>query len=1327
MVIARLEKQDIEQISDLLYNPPESKPYQAIKERLITAYEESDNRQFQKLLSEMELGDQKPSHLLRRMRDLARDRIPDATLRILWTNHLPPHIRSVLAVSDSFSTKTALEELALLADKMLEQHREVAAVSTTLPPPTSASQNIDTNFLINEIRKLSIEIAQLKSRQPQHNFRRNRSRSRSYNPRYKSRSRDNTPSKAVGKLERTLAEAESGAQEYSYRLFVTDKKTGISFLVDTGANISVLPRKKTHFTTPLPFKLYAANNTTISTYGEKTLELDLSLRRPYKWKFIVADVSKPILGADFLKHHQLIVDLKNKKLIDNVTNLTVKAPVRATTIPTVRSIDSNNIYHDILSEFPGITRLTAMNINDSKINVQHYIETEGPPVHCRARPIPPHRYEQVRKEFQNMMEQGLCRPSKSPWASPLHVVPKKNGDIRVCGDYRRLNAITKADRYPVPSVKDFTYQLAGKTIFSTIDLNRAYQQLCVREEDIEKTAIITPMGLFEFPRMCPGLKNAGQTFQRFIHQVLSGLPYVFPFIDDVLLASENEDLHREHLRTVLRRLEEHGITINPSKCHFGQTEVQFLGYHVSKDGIKPPAQKIDIIMKYPKPTNIEELRRFLGMLNFYRDHIPNAASIQAPLNAYLHNVKKRDKTIIQWTEESTQAFEACKNSISNAALLAHPSHQATYALFCDASDKSAGAVLQQYVNKSWQPLGYYSKKFSDAQSRYSTYDRELQAIYMAVKHFRKMFEGRPLIIFTDHKPLTFAMNKVNSTTETPRQRFQHIHVDIVGPLPTTTQGYRYLITMIDRETKWPEAIPTDDITAETVAEAIYKHWIVRFGCPSTLTSDQGRQFESQLFNNLMKIMGITKNRTTPYHPHSNGIVERWHRTLKAALRTKLSSTRSWIDELPTVLLGLRATLRTDAEVSPAELTYGYNLRLPGDFFTTSIPTTTDDYTYVNKIRKAIEQNRPQAATTHHNSKQSIFIHKDLRNCSHVFVRVDAIKKPLQPPYEGPYRVIKRTEKVYTIQLQNRETNISIDRLKPAYLLQENIPNDTSLQNSTSPQNTSDKPHGSVTSQPTANNNKVTTRAGRSVKLPHSTPCKRMHQQSHAQIFTEVFKLTCTYSSCTSSRSTITPPPSEVHARDPFAAPIAAEKGETRERFTLNSTAAQEETWATVVRKGKGKGKGKSSTPAPAPATKSAAKPTTASSAKQAAKSTAKTSAKSTAMPSGKPAAKATYKPKLKTPKTAAVVLQLQPEAVERGLTYSSVLRTAQEKVDLQELGIDQIRSRQTATGARMLEISGSERNAKADRLAESLRGALSGVVNIVRPVKSAEVRISGLD
>lgn len=999
-----------------------------------------------------------------------------------------------------------------------------------------------------------------------------------------------------------LAETESGAWEKSHRLFLKDKKTNLSFLIDTGANISVIPRKRSEILKPTAFKLYAANNTEIATFGEKTLDLDFSLRRPFRWKFIVAAVSKPIIGADFLKHHHLLVDLAGKCLIDKITNLSVKTSICKSTAPTIRTIDLERKYHDILAEFPDITRLSTMK-NTPKHNVEHHIETTGPPLYCKARPLPPHRYEAAKKEFQTMMDQGLCRPSKSPWASPLHVVPKPNGDLRVCGDYRRLNAITKPDRYPVPRLKDFTYQLHGKQIFSTLDLNRAYQQLPVLEKHIEKTAIITPFGLFEFPRMCPGLKNAGQTFQRFIHEVLHGLDFAYPFVDDIIISSSTEEEHRQHLRTTLQRLNKYGITINPSKCVLGKKEIKFLGHTVSQDGIKPPAEKVEAITNFPLPTTIEQLRRFLGTVNFYRDCISKAAEIQAPLNAYLHNSKKRDKTKIVWNEKAKKAFELCKAGLQNAALLAHPSHNAPIALMTDASDKCAGAVLQQYVHNKWQPLGYFSKSLSSAQVKYSTYDRELLAIYMAVKHFRKMFEGRHLIIFTDHKPLTYAINKTSSDSETPRrarqlmyiseftsdirhisgqnnivadslsrintetitcpttidykqlataqerdstirnlmkqsnlqlkrilvpntnckvlcdtstqhvrpylpetfrraayesvhnmshpgtrttrkilsekycwpsmnadvsrwtkaceacqkskvsrhttsqiatfppsERFQHIHLDIVGPLPPSQYGHKYLLTIIDRYTRWPEALPLHDITAETIVKTIYEGWITRFGCPITITSDQGRQFESQLFSELMKLMGINRTRTTAYHPQSNGIIERWHRSLKAALTARCTAIANgkWFDELPTVLLGLRAATRSDTGISPAQYTYGTSLRLPGDFFVETKGSQMS-HDYVEQLRHTINAYRP-AETSHSNNK--MFVHSDLRTCDNVYLRRDCTKKPLQPTYEGPYPVLERCEKYYKLQLPGRVTNVSIDRLKPAYTMNEQENDDT---------------------------------------------------------------------------------------------------------------------------------------------------------------------------------------------------------------------------------------------------------------------------------------------
>lgn len=310
-------------------------------------------------------------------------------------------------------------------------------------------------------------------------------------------------------------------------------------------------------------------------------------------------------------------------------------------------------------------------------------------------------------------------------------------------------------------------------------------------------------------------------------------------------------------------------------------------------------------------------------------------------------------------------------------------------------------------------------------------------------------------------------------------RFEHIHTDIVGPLPTTSDGYRYLLTIIDRRTHWPEAFPIKDITAETVAKVIYDGWITRFGICQYLTSDQGRQFESKLFSELMKCMGISRIRSSPYHPQSNGAIERWHRSLKVALRARLVTT-TWVDDLPTIMLGLRSTLRNDSNLSAAELTYGCTIRLPGDFFGSTKPEASDPHTLVQEIRDKIRN--LSAVPVKQRDSRSLFIHPDLNSCEYVFIRVDAVKKPLQPPYDGPYRVLKRGKKVFKIQLPNRYINVSIDRLKPAYVLNEKVtPDHSSPDSISSDRNAAVPDHApSSVSNPTTGKK---TRSGRVVRLP----------------------------------------------------------------------------------------------------------------------------------------------------------------------------------------------------------------------------------------------------
>ena len=1147
---------------------------------------------------------------------------------------------------------------------------------------------------------------------------------------------------------------------------------------------------------PSEMQLQAANGSRIQCYGVRQMPIHLADRK-VSFPIVIADVKQPILGADFLAKNYLAPNHRDGTLIDlkDMTSIKVDFETKAKPIRVNHVSQVNNPYYQLLDKkFPNLSN-PSFRVKEVDHGVFHHIPTDGPPVQARARKLDPEKLAVAKAELDKLVELGVCERGKSDWSSPLLVTTKPCnnpctcdqqhpcGGWRVCGDYRRLNHMTTDDHYPVRNLQDFNSDLRGRTIFSKVDLLKGYHQIPVKPEDVKKTAVITPFGLFLFPR-CPfGLKNAGQDFQRLMDKILGEIPHTFVYLDDILIASSSPEEHLEDLERVFNVLEQNGLVVNRKKCILGEASIEFLGHLCDANGIKPLPCKVEAIRKVKPPTTIKELQRFLGMINYYRRFIKSAAHHLFHLFEALGSKPKR----LLWSADMQASFDAIKEALANATMLHHPDPSLPLALTTDASDVAIGAVVEQRGPNGWEPLAFFSKKLSDSQQKWSPYDRELNAVHKAVRHFKHMVEGRSFTIYTDHQSLVPSMAKkteaqtarqanqlseiseystdirylegksnvvadalsrpngkvdppkvanvshpysnmpehvfrqdINAMREagtlgihqvdfqeedeeepefeeyfpddddddfqeanlqsqdtalfdemeerylklksasapsipastpsstskqsqtpkrvsfsptvssvalppaspTPRQnnelqqlddqimaqvktnpelsrffkpqstaaeqpllspappaaykpvpeekledlqllvnsvdhfsidledmarqqaldpelrnlrrdartglsfrkvmvgstylfvdvsngparpfvplsyrrrifdvvhglghpgvertrqsitekfiwpnikhdvckwarecipcqqakvqkhvippisefvvppkRFQHLHLDLVS-MPSSN-GFNHLLTVVDRFTRWPAAIPIADIHAETVIDALTHHWIAVYGVPEVITTDRGSQFSSQVFTQLLKNWGIRHIMTTAYHPQSNGMVERLHRRLKESLIALGHGERlQWYWKLPMTMLALRTTVKPDIGASPSDLVYGEGITVPGQLI--GPPNLTEEEllreqrSTLNNLRVEVERLQPKPTSAHRNPR--VNIPDELATATHVLVR-----KGLQPfltaPYEGPYRVVFRTPTGYRLQFPGRGTDVvALSRLKPA--------------------------------------------------------------------------------------------------------------------------------------------------------------------------------------------------------------------------------------------------------------------------------------------------------
>lgn len=535
-------------------------------------------------------------------------------------------------------------------------------------------------------------------------------------------------------------------------IHVNLKVEGVSlpFEIDSGSCVSVISEKcyKTNFSqvklneTNLCLSSYT--NEQIKPVGKLFVKVEINNIVRDLELYVIANGANPLIGRDWIRDLKLTISIPSN--INNVADYSQNNNISKT---ADSQIVNTNIVENLFDEFRTVFCEELGCFKGEPVKL--YLKSNATPKYFKPRPIPFSLKAKVEQELDRLVNGGILTPiQSSSWGTPIVPVLKKNGQIRLCGDFKvSLNPYLEVDRHPIPRIEDLFASLQKGETFSTIDLSQAYMQVRLDDESKKLCTISTHKGLFMYNRIPYGISSAPGIFQRIMEQMLVGIPGVVCFLDDILVTGKNQNEHINRLKEVCTRLRNHGLTVSKNKCKLFCKSVEYLGYVVSSEGLSTSPTKIEAILKAPVPTNISQLKGFLGLVNYYSKFVPKMSTIATSL----YHLLKKDVPFV-WNANCQKSFELIKERLVSAPVLAHYKPELPLRLYTDSSSYGLGCVLtQKQGDGSEKPIAFGSRSLNAAELKYSVIDKEALAIIYGIKKFNQYLFGNKFTLITDHKPL----------------------------------------------------------------------------------------------------------------------------------------------------------------------------------------------------------------------------------------------------------------------------------------------------------------------------------------------------------------------------------------------------------------------------------------------------------------------------------------------------------------------------------------------------------------------------------------------